>query len=117
MQGMLCSSPALPALRNLGEGGSFIEGVECAGIQLCRVGLAPPIVIPAKAGIQMPSLTGLVIFAQTPKLRFSSISFGPNQLPSRQGKSMVKRRTRLEGYHKEPFAQESLLNPLGRNFH
>ena len=59
---MPCPSPAL---RRLGEGGSFSERVEGAGIQLCRVGLAPPIVIPAKpvlskvegAGIQIPSFT------------------------------------------------------------
>ena len=69
---MLCPFP-LPALRSLGEGGSFIEG---EGIQLCRVRLTPPIVIPAKpvlskvegAGIQMPSFTGEVIFAQIRKL-------------------------------------------------
>ncbi len=60
--------PALPALRSLGQGGSFIEGVEGEGIQICRVGLAPPIVIPAKAGIQMPYFTGEVIFAQIQKL-------------------------------------------------
>jgi len=70
----LCFVLPLSALRSLGEGGSFIEGVKRAGIQICRVGLAPPIVIPAKAGIQIPYFTGEVISAQ---IRIFALDIGP----------------------------------------